>query len=319
MRWPRLFSRKRRPAREHNGFPTREQGTENLETHVAGVCVRKADDAWYVLVARRLETRWLFPEQWECGGGQVRCGEGFASALRRQFFEEFGLDVQPHHPLEVYDITVSSDQQIIPGVRILCTASEGAVRLNEKEFSEYRWLKLPVEEQLDWIGGIKEVLDLVARDLGTAGISRLHIDLDTSSVSAEVRAGVSTCLRRSRDGDYGGAITAICGVVDQLTERIFDDRSLENHRNKPRPHRVREAFNALESEYRVPLGTLDFKKADEMWKNHCQSINQAAHVLGTFRREFSDAHGAQDADPALVQRAIDCAVFIVRSLSGLRR
>lgn len=316
LRLPRFLTRRRRPAKEHDGFPTREQGAETIEAHVAGVCVRQADDGWYALVARRQRTRSLYPGLWECGGGQVRRGEGFTAALRRQFFEEFGLDVNAHRPIAVYDIPVPWDQQIIPGLRILCTASAGEVRLNTNEFSEYRWLKLPVEEQLDWIGGIKEMLDEVGASLGVAGIPRLQIDLDTSGLSSEVRDGVSTCIRRCNDGDYDGAITAICGVVDQLTERIHHDRSLGSQRKKSYQQRVREAFNALEPDYRASLRVLDSKEADRMWKNHFQSVNSAAYVLGTFRREFSDAHGVRSADARLVQRSIDCAVFIVRSLAG---
>jgi hypothetical protein len=36
------------------------------------------------------------------------------------------------------------------------------VLLNEREFTHYRWLDLPVQERLAWIGGLKEVLDNVA-------------------------------------------------------------------------------------------------------------------------------------------------------------
>jgi 8-oxo-dGTP pyrophosphatase MutT (NUDIX family) len=113
-------------------------------------------------------TRSLFPGKWECGGGQLRHGEGFFAALQRQFFEEFGLQVQPKYVLEVYEIHVATAQRIIPGVRFLCEAREGEVHLNKAEFSEYRWLELPVTEQLDWIGGIKEVLDIVASSFGAA-------------------------------------------------------------------------------------------------------------------------------------------------------
>ena len=138
-------------------------------------------------------------------------------------------------------------------------------------------------------------------------------------MSAEVQDGFSTCLQRYRDGDFDGAITAICGVVDHLTEHIYTARSLGNHRDDSYQQRILKALGALEPEYRAPLSALDSNDANLMWQNHRQSLNQAAYVLGAFRREFSDAHGIQNADPVLVQRAIDCAVFIVRSLSGLRR
>jgi len=247
----------------------------------------------------------------------VRHGEGFSSALRRQFFEEFGLEVQVHYPLEHYEIHIPGKQRIIPGVRILCEANQGDVRLNTGEFSEYRWLDLPVTEQLDWIGGIKEILDRVANDLKTGGITRLQVDLETTTTSREVREGVSTCLRRYREGDFDGAMTAICGVVDHLTEQIHSSRSLSDLRKDSYQDRVSDAFTSLEAVYRASLVSLSSEEASRIWHNHRQAINQAAYVLGAFRREFSDAHGVQDADPRLVLRAVDCAVFIIRSLAGL--
>lgn len=37
--------------------------------------------------------------------------------------------------------------------------------LNEREFTQHRWLDLPIQERLPWIGGLKEVLDSVAATL----------------------------------------------------------------------------------------------------------------------------------------------------------
>jgi len=49
-------------------------------------------------------------------------------------------------------------------IRFVCLAHEGAVRLNMREFSRYRWLRLPVPKSLDWIGGIKGVLGAIQVD-----------------------------------------------------------------------------------------------------------------------------------------------------------
>ncbi len=74
----------------------------------------------------------------------------------------------------------------------------------------------------------------------------------------------------------------------------------------------------MEEEYLNSLGILSKDECKRIWDNHRGSINQAAYVLGAFRREFSDAHGTQKASPELVQKAIDCAVFIIRSISGIK-
>jgi hypothetical protein len=55
-------------------------------------------------------------------------------------------------------------------------------------------------------------------------------------------------------------------------------------------------------------------EAERVWQNLRSAVNQAGYVLGAFRREISDVHGAAKASPRVIQRALDVAVFIVRSL-----
>ncbi len=145
----------------------------------------------------------------------------------------------------------------------------------------------------------------------------LRIDLDTADLSEQMRTAISNCLRRYRDGDISGAFTAICGVVDSLTEEKYIIHSIGNHRDDSYQERVSKTFSALEGSYRRPFDSIDLtdEEKNRLWQNHKQAVNQAAYVLASFRRCFSDAHGPQAAPPELVQRAMDCAVFIVRSIT----
>ncbi|MFZ3136143.1 MAG: hypothetical protein WA126_01990 [Thermodesulfovibrionales bacterium] len=148
----------------------------------------------------------------------------------------------------------------------------------------------------------------------------LQIDLDTAALSEQIRTAISNCLRRYRDGDISGALTAICGVVDSLTEEQYTNNSLGNHRDASYQERVSKSFSALETSYRRPLDSvadLLTEEKNRLWHNHKQAVNQAAYILASFRREFSDAHGPQAAPPELLQRAMDCAVFIVRSITNV--
>lgn len=146
---------------------------------------------------------------------------------------------------------------------------------------------------------------------------RLQIELETFKLDDRINEGIQKTLHRYRDGDFDGAVTAICGLVDSITEKVYDAKILGNHRDASYQERVAKSFRALESEFKRSLSNIDEDSRDKMWNNHCGSVNQAAFVLGMFRRKYSDVHGVQDAAPQLVQRAIDCAVFIVRSISGL--
>ena len=98
----------------------------------------------------------------------VRAGEGFDAAIRRQMFEEFGLKIERVKTVEIYEIHIPRGQRVIPGIRFLCVANDGKVRLNRREFSSYRWIDLPIREHLDWIPGLKEVVDGLTEELARA-------------------------------------------------------------------------------------------------------------------------------------------------------
>jgi hypothetical protein len=116
-------------------------------------------------------------------------------------------------------------------------------------------------------------------------------------------------------------MTAVCGLVDGITEHVYREHNLGNHREASYQERIGRAVTTLENAFKDPLrGTgLAAEEIERLWQNFRQACNQAGYVLGSFRREFSDAHGPAPAPPSLIQRALDCAVFIVRGLVGLRQ
>jgi hypothetical protein len=166
---------------------------------------------------------------------------------------------------------------------------------------------------------LRTTLGRVGWGVTTQGVYplRLQIELETFSLDDRLQDGIGKTLRRYRDGDFDGAVTAICGLVDSITEKVYSQKSIGDHRTASYQERVSKAFKALESEFQAPLSSLSAEETKRIWNNHYGSVNQAAYVLSAFRREFSDVHGVQSAAPELVQRAIDCAVFIVRSIGGM--
>lgn len=146
---------------------------------------------------------------------------------------------------------------------------------------------------------------------------RLQIELETFSLDVRMHEGIEKTLRRYRDGDFDGAVTTICGLVDSVTESVYLQKTLGNHRSDSYQQRVSKAFKALEFQFKTPLISLKAEEREKIWDNHRGAVNQAAYVLASLRSGYSDAHGIQNAPPELVQRAIDCAVFIVRSIYGL--
>ncbi len=147
----------------------------------------------------------------------------------------------------------------------------------------------------------------------------LQLDIEAATLPKRVSSVIAEALRRYRDGRFSGAITSICGAVDQLTEQIFIDKSLGNHKDATYQERISKSFVALEPMYLSQLqhGGIDANEAKLIWENHKKSISQAAYVIGAFRRQYSDAHGLQNAPTAFVQKTLDCAVFILRSFCGI--
>jgi hypothetical protein len=147
----------------------------------------------------------------------------------------------------------------------------------------------------------------------------LQLDLETASLPAEVSEAIAEALRRYRDGRYAGAITSACGAVDKITESLFSENSLGDHKAASYQERVSKAFATAEIGYCKPLLTKGVvaNEVKLIWENHKKAVSQAAYVLGAYRREYSDAHGDQNAPAECVQKSLDCAVFILRSFVGI--
>jgi hypothetical protein len=173
-----------------------------------------------------------------------------------------------------------------------------------------------------------QIIECLERVLARAGFGLsgdavfplgLQLDIETASLPTEVNKAIAEALHRYRDGRFAGAVTSICGAVDQITERVFSTKALGNHKDASYQERISRSFAALEGEYCRPLKQTKHPSGDVklIWENHRKSVAQAGYVLAALRREFSDAHGQQNAPREFVQKSLDCAVFILRSFCGI--
>ena len=140
-------------------FPIREDKQYHVEVHVAGVCVRENSDGRFpeILIAKRTAKRELFPNKWECGGGQVRPGESFEEAIQRQIYEEFNLSVDVVAVIGTYQIPRTRPQKAkIPGLTFLCVVNGNGeeITLNKREHSECRWIAPSDTKDYRFIGGV---------------------------------------------------------------------------------------------------------------------------------------------------------------------
>lgn len=163
---------------------------------------------------------------------------------------------------------------------------------------------------------LEELLERVGWHLvaGEPAPSTLRLDAPVEGLPEVARKAVAKSIRRFRDRDFDGAITSIVGLVDTLTEAIYDDHNLAGHKRASYQQRAITAYKQLETSFRARLCGMPPLEADLAWAGRHRAVNGAADLLGTFRRNFADAHGASSADPVLVQDALESALFLVNCL-----
>jgi isopentenyldiphosphate isomerase len=117
----------------------REDGIDEIEVHVATLCIDDRDGVRRMLIGKRTDNRKIYPGLWECGGGQVRRNQTFREAVKAQMRDEFGLEIDVLFSLD--DYSIETDGKIIPGIRFVCRPHPGqTVRLNQTELTDYAWI-----------------------------------------------------------------------------------------------------------------------------------------------------------------------------------
>lgn len=134
----------------------RENGIHKIEVHVAGLCFDiEHEDGPCCLIAKRTATRKLYPNLWECGGGQMKAGETFPQALTRQIFEEYGLEAEVLFPFGDYFIATESGG--IPGMKYVCGVdSADPITLDPEEHTEFAWVREEDLAKYDFIPGVQD-------------------------------------------------------------------------------------------------------------------------------------------------------------------
>lgn len=131
----------------------REQGIHEIEVHVSCLCLEKREGKLHFLIGKRSSNRQLFPNLWECGGGQVNTNETFPKAVMRQMHEEFGLDVDVLFPYR--DYAINAEGKIIPGVGFVCVPnSKQDVKIDNIELIDFKWVTQDSISNYDMIEGI---------------------------------------------------------------------------------------------------------------------------------------------------------------------
>lgn len=145
-----------------------------------------------------------------------------------------------------------------------------------------------------------------------------QVDDAVHDFSEEVKTLLRNAYRRFGEGDYSGAMTAICSALDTVTNHLYKVHGLGNPHDDSYQQRVSRSFVVLEPAYRERFSQMtdDGAEVNKLWQNYRGAINQAAYVMGSFRRNASDVHGVSQCPPELIRHAIDSGTFIIRSITS---
>jgi 8-oxo-dGTP diphosphatase len=93
-----------------------------------------------LFIAKRADTKTFLPGKFELPGGHIEYGEQIAEGLKREFREEFGLEIIVGDPF--YAFTYMNGENHVIEVDYLAELSDPSaeIHLRPEEHSEYRWV-----------------------------------------------------------------------------------------------------------------------------------------------------------------------------------
>jgi 8-oxo-dGTP pyrophosphatase MutT (NUDIX family)/class 3 adenylate cyclase len=138
-----------------NGYESFESVEKLVEIHVTGLCTHKSK----LLLAQRGANRDIYPNHWAGPGGRVKKSESFEDAIKRQFREEVGVEVNDVKLVSTYFI----DTHRIPGLIFKCTIDSGVPKVKSEENQQVRYFSQDELDSIDMIPGLRTIAKQVLR------------------------------------------------------------------------------------------------------------------------------------------------------------
>lgn len=129
-----------------------------LQVHCVAVCF---SEFGRVLIAKRKASKSVYPGCWETGCAQLRPGEDFYSAMKRDYLADFGIQldfssVTDDGPIANYRF--EKDGRTVPGI-IFVAQVKGEPLLSRSKHEDVRWIE---PKELSSLVGDRTVPDLIS-------------------------------------------------------------------------------------------------------------------------------------------------------------
>lgn len=112
------------------------------------------------LVVKRSENEIAYPGKWAYPGGKVEKGDSILDTLKKEIMEEVGLEIEDYKEY-LKDFTfVRPDGHNVVGFIFLVKAKSENVKLDTKDFSEFKWVTQEEFYDLDYIPTMEEEMEL---------------------------------------------------------------------------------------------------------------------------------------------------------------
>lgn len=164
-----------------------------------------------------------------------------------------------------------------------------------------------------------ELLERIGWQLveGQPVVLDLRVHTPIHPIPDHAQTDFQKAIRRYRDGDYTGAMTAIAGTVDMITKRVFADSGIPDFEKTSFQNRVITAHKTLKPQFEETLKESEPAVVEAIWRAQVRAVNGAAEVVGSYRNEYGDPHGSGPGQPALVPVALNSALFLADILTTM--
>jgi 8-oxo-dGTP diphosphatase len=95
------------------------------------------------LIIKRSSKEDVYKNEWDLPGGKLKFGENPVNGLKREVFEETGLNIKIVKPISVWTFFKNSGKTQVIGITFLAKVISGKIRLG-KEHTDFKWI-LPEE------------------------------------------------------------------------------------------------------------------------------------------------------------------------------